>query len=85
MVPDTKRMGDVMDLTIQGTFLDETSPVRGFVSLAPVSIVWKDKVGRYEVKLTKGLVVSLQKQHSWTIPSAAWTPKDPLGILVRNH
>ena len=38
-----------------------------------VSLAWKDKVGRSEVKLTQGLVVSLQVQHSWTIPSGAWT------------
>jgi hypothetical protein len=30
--------------------LDEKCPVRGFVSVAPTSLVWKDKVGNYEVK-----------------------------------
>ena len=30
-------------------------------------------MGRYEVKLTQGLTVSLQTQYSWTIPSGAWT------------
>ena len=30
-------------------------------------------MGRFEVKLTQGLVVSLQAQYSWTIPSGAWT------------
>ena len=54
-------------------FLDEVGPVRGFVSVAPVSLAWKDRVGRFEVKLTQGLAVSLQAQYSWTIPSGAWT------------
>jgi hypothetical protein len=54
-------------------FLDEKCPVRGFVSVASTSLVWKDKVGRYKVKLTQGLVVSLHVQYSWTIPSGAWT------------
>ena len=48
-------------------------PSEGFVSVAPVSLAWKDRVGRFEVKLTLGLVVSLQAQYSWTIPSGAWT------------
>jgi ABC-type microcin C transport system permease subunit YejB len=39
--------------------LYEKFPVRGFVSVAPASLAWKDKVGSYEVKLTQGLVVSL--------------------------
>jgi hypothetical protein len=67
-------------LTVPGTpqvgknfFLDEPCPVQGFVSVAPTSLAWKDKVGRYEVKLTQGLAVSLHAQHSWTIPSGAWT------------
>ena len=54
-------------------FLDEVGPVKGFVSVAPVSLVWKDRVGRFEVKLTQGLTVSLQAQYSWTIPRRAWT------------
>ena len=54
-------------------FLDETCPVWGFVSVSPVSIVWRDKEGSYEVKLTQGLSVSLQRQYIWTIPSGAWT------------
>ncbi len=53
--------------------LDEKCPVRGFVSVAPTSLVWKDRVGSYEVKLTQGLPVSLHAQYSWTIPSGAWT------------
>ena len=67
-------------LTVPGTpqvgknfFLDEVGPVRGFVSVALVSLTWKDRVGRFEVKLTQGLSVSLQSQYSWTIPSGAWT------------
>ena len=28
--------------------LDEKCPVRGFVSVAPTSLTWKDKVGSYE-------------------------------------
>ena len=39
--------------------LDESCPVQGLVSVEPTSLAWKDKVGRYEVKLTQGLVVSL--------------------------
>ena len=39
--------------------LDEVGPVKGFVSVSPVSFVWKDRVVRFEVKLTQGLVVSL--------------------------
>jgi len=35
-------------------------------------------VGRYEVKLTQGLAVSLQAQYSWTIPSGAWTHRRAL-------
>ncbi len=54
-----------------GIVLDPTS--EGFVSVAPVSLVWKDRVGRFEVKLTQGLVVSLQTQYSSTIPNGAWT------------
>ena len=53
--------------------LDEKCPVRGFVSVAPTSLSWKDKVGRYEVNLTQGLVVSLHAQYSWTIPNGTWT------------
>ena len=41
-------------------FLDEVVPVKGFVSVAPVSLAWKDRVGRFEVELTQGLSVSLQ-------------------------
>jgi hypothetical protein len=40
-------------------FLDEKCQVRVFVSVVATSLDWKDKVGRYEVKLTQGLVVSL--------------------------
>ncbi len=54
-------------------FLDEACPVWGFVSVVPFSLPWKDKVGRYEVKLTQGLAVSLQIQYSWTIPKGTWT------------
>ncbi len=57
-------------------FLDEVGPVRGFVSVAPVSLVWKDRVGRFEVKLTQGLSVSLQAQYSWTIPIGALDDPD---------
>ena len=53
--------------------LDEKCPVQGFVSVAPTSLAWKDKVGKYEVKLTQGLAVSLHAQYSWMIPSGAWT------------
>jgi hypothetical protein len=52
--------------TVSGTpqvgknyLLDEKCPVQGFVSVAPTSLSWKDKVGNYEVKLTQGLAVSL--------------------------
>ena len=67
-------------LTVPGTpqvgknfFLDEVGLVKGFVSVTPVSLVWKDRVVRYEVKLTQGLTVSLQVQRSWTIPNGSWT------------
>jgi hypothetical protein len=58
--------------------LDERCPVRGFVSVVPASLPWKDKVGNYEVKLTQGLAVSLYAQYSWTIPSGAWTHRRTL-------
>ena len=58
--------------------LDEKCPVRGFVSVVPTSLAWKDKVGDYEVKLTQGLAVSLHAQYSWTIPSGAWTHRRAL-------
>ena len=54
-------------------FLDEVGSVRDFVSVVPVTLVWKDRVGGFEVKLTQGLPVSLQVQYSWTIPSGSWT------------
>ena len=47
--------------------------MQDFVSVAPTSLVWRDKVGRYEVKMTQGLTVSLDAQYSWTVPSGAWT------------
>jgi hypothetical protein len=50
-VPGTPEVG-------KNFFLDEKCPVRGFVSVAPTSLAWKDKVGKYEVKLTQGLAVS---------------------------
>jgi hypothetical protein len=58
--------------------LDEKCSVRGFVSVAPTSLAWKDKVGNYEVKLTQGLAVSLHAQYSWTIPSGSWTHRRAL-------
>jgi ribonuclease HI len=70
-VPGTPQVG-------KNFFLDETCPVRGFVSVAPTSLAWRDKVGRYEVKLTQGLAVSLHAQYSWTIPSGAWTHRRAL-------
>jgi hypothetical protein len=65
-IPGTPQVG-------KNFFLDEKCQVRGFVSVAPTSLSWKDKVGRYEVNLTQGLSVSLDSQYSWTIPSGAWT------------
>ena len=61
-VPGTPQVG-------KNFFLDEKCLVRGFVSVASTSLTWKDKVGRYEVKLTQGLAVSLHVQYNWTIPS----------------
>ena len=69
--PGTPRVG-------QDFFLDEDCPARGFVSVTPSSLAWKDKVGKYEVKLTQGLAVSLHAQYSWTIPSGAWTHRRAL-------
>ncbi len=66
-IPGTPQVG-------KNFFLDEKCQVRGFVSVAPTSLTWKDKVGRYEVKLTQGLAVSLHVQYSWTILIGAWTP-----------
>ena len=40
---------------------------------SPVSLAWKDRVVRYEVKLNQGLTVSLKAHHSWTIPRGTWT------------
>jgi hypothetical protein len=51
-IPGTPQVG-------KNFFLDEKCPVQGFVSVTPTSLVWKDRVGRYEVKLTQGLTVSL--------------------------
>ena len=51
-IPGTPRVG-------RDFFLDEDCPARGFVSVTPSSLAWKDKVGQYEVKLTQGLAVSL--------------------------
>ena len=59
-------------------FLDDSCPMQGFVSVAPTSLAWRDKVGRYEVKLTHGLAVSLNAQYSWTVPSGAWTHRRAL-------
>ncbi len=52
-VPGTPQVG-------KNFFLDEVGPVKGFVSVVPVSFVWKDRVGRFDVKLTQGMSVSLQ-------------------------
>ena len=52
-VPGTPQVG-------KNFFLDEVGSVKGFVSVTPVSLAWKDRVGRFEVKLTQGMVVSLQ-------------------------
>jgi hypothetical protein len=46
--------------------------------LSATSLVWKDKVGRYVVKLTQGLTVSLHVKHSWTIPSGSWSHRQTL-------
>ncbi len=46
-VPGTPQVG-------KNFFLDEKCTVRGFVSVAPTSLTWKDKVGRYEMNLTQG-------------------------------
>ncbi len=66
VIPGTPQVG-------KNFFLDEKCQVRGFVSVAPTSLTLKDKVGKYEVKLTQGLTVSLYGQYSWTIPSGTWT------------
>ena len=50
-VPGTPQVG-------KNFFLDEVGPVKGFVSVAPVSFVWKDRAGGFEVKLTEGLTAS---------------------------
>ncbi len=70
-VPGTPQVGKIF-------FLDEKCPVRGFESVAPTSLAWKDKVGRYEVKLTQGLAVSRHTQYNWTIPSGTWTHRRSL-------
>ena len=66
VIPGTSQVG-------KDFFLYESCPVKFFVSVVPVSLAWIDKVGRYEVTLTQGLAVSLQVQHSWTIPIGVWT------------
>ncbi len=58
--------------------LDEKCPVRGFVSIAPTSLAWKDRVGSHEVKLTQGLAVSLHAKYSCTIPNGSWTHRRAL-------
>ena len=65
-IPGTPQVG-------KNFFLDDLCPIQGFVSVAPTSLAWRDKVGRYEVKLTQGFVASLHAQCSWTIPNGAWT------------
>ncbi len=70
-IPGTPQVGE-------NFLLDEKCPVRVFVSVTPTSLDWKDKVGRYEVKLTQGLTVSLHAQYSWTIPSGSWTHRRAL-------
>jgi hypothetical protein len=42
----------------------QTLNLQGFVSVSPTSIAGKDKVDRYEIKLTQGLAVSLHAQHA---------------------
>jgi hypothetical protein len=50
VIPGTSQVG-------KNFFLDEKCQVRGFVLVTPILLTWKDKVGRYEVKLTLGMVV----------------------------
>ena len=49
---------------------------KNLVKLRTVCVKLKsngNRVDRYAVKLTQGLVFSLQSQYSWTIPNRAWT------------
>jgi len=49
-IPGTPQVG-------RSFFLNELCPVQDFVSVTPTSLTWTDRVGGYEVKLTKGLAV----------------------------
>jgi hypothetical protein len=59
-------------------YLDEPCAVKGFVSVTPTSIVWKDRAGGFDVKLTQGVATSIHAQYSWTIPSGPWTHRRTL-------
>jgi hypothetical protein len=57
--------------------LEHDTP-RGFVSVTPTSLDWKDRAGEFDIKLTQGVGTSLHAQYSWTVPSGAWTHRRPL-------
>ena len=70
-VPGTPQVG-------RDFYLDEPCTARGFVSVAPTSLAWKDRAGKFDIKLTQGVATSLHAQYSWTVPSGAWTHRRAL-------
>jgi len=70
-VPGTPQVG-------RDFYLDEPCTARGFVSVAPTSLAWKDRVGEFDIKVTQGVATSLHAQYSWTVPSGAWTHRRAL-------
>ena len=70
-----RELVDQSDRGYHGTLLPMDRPTSSFNSPGntPTSLTWKDKEGRYEVKSTQGLTVSLHTYHNWTVPSGAWT------------
>ncbi len=45
--------------------LDEQCPVKGFVSVTPIVLAWKDETGMVDVNLTHGVATSLHHAQQW--------------------
>jgi hypothetical protein len=70
-VPDTPQVG-------RDFYLDEPCAAKGFVSVTPTSLVWKDRAGKFDMKFTQGVATSIHAQYSWTVPSGAWAHRRAL-------
>ena len=70
-VPGTPQVG-------RDFYLDEPCTARGFVSVTPTSLAWKDRADEFDIKLTQGVATSVHAQYSWTVPSGAWTHRRAL-------